>query len=203
MRVFVTFEGPEGAGKTTVIHLVAEELIARGTEVVLTREPGAGEFGQRIRSILLESGAVHPRAELMLFLADRAQHVAEVLRPELEAGKTVLCDRYTDSTLAYQGYGRDFDLDLLRTCNDFATGGLVPDLTLLFDIDPALSLKRLTRKDRLDAEPLNFHQKVREGFLKEAHKNPGRWVILKADLGVEQVTAAAINAVLERQLNQL
>lgn len=185
--MFITFEGPEGSGKTTLIGKLAESLRAQGRDVVVTREPGAGPFGSEIRRLLLESGELPPTSELFLFLADRACHVAQIVRPALERGAIVLCDRYTDSTLAYQGYGRGFDRELLRRLNAMATRELVPTMTFLLDLPPAEGLARLTRKDRLDAEALDFHERVRAGFLAEADRAPHRFVIVDATRCAEVV----------------
>lgn len=185
--MFVTFEGPEGGGKSTVLREVSHRLNERGIPHLVTREPGSGKLGKEIRRLLLEEDHVEPRAELFLFLADRAQHVEEVIRPALAAGRWVLCDRYADSTVVYQGHARGFDLDQLRHLNGFATGGLQPDLTLLLDLDPAVGLSRRGDLDRLDQEPLEFHQKVREGFLSEAKKEQHRWSIVNADAPLADV----------------
>ena len=185
--MFITFEGPEGSGKTTLIGKLAESLRAQGRDVVVTREPGAGPFGSEIRRLLLESGDLPPTSELFLFLADRACHVAQIVRPALERGAIVLCDRYTDSTLAYQGYGRGFDRELLRRLNAMATKELVPTMTFLLDLPPAEGLARLTRKDRLDAETMDFHERVRAGFLTEADRAPHRFVIVDATRCAEDV----------------
>lgn len=195
--MFVTFEGPEGAGKSTVLAKVAEALRADGRSVVETREPGSGEIGARIREILLGTAgeAPHPECELFLFLADRAQHVATVIKPALERGAVVLCDRFADSTVVYQGYGRGLDVPLLKTLNRAATGGLTPDLTLLFDLPTEVGLARLGDKDRMDSESAEFHERVREGFLKEASLDPMRWWILDATQPVDAVTAAALQAI--------
>ena len=196
--MFITFEGPEGSGKSTLISGLAEVLRQRGVDVVVTREPGAGEVGRQIRQILLHGGRLDPKAELFLFLADRSQHVATVIQPALERDAWVLCDRHADSTLVYQGYGRGLDLDLLRAWNRFATGGCVPDLTLLLDLDPAVGLARISAKDRLDAEPMEFHRRIREGFLAEAAGDAARWVILDASRPVQNVLAQAIQEIESR-----
>lgn len=193
--MFVTFEGPEGSGKSTAIKTVATAL---GRPCITTREPGAGDVGRRIRELLLEGEAIDPRCELFLFLADRAQHIGAIIRPALDLGEIVLCDRHADSTVVYQGYGRGLDLDWLRSLNAYATDGLKPDLTLLFDIDPEIGLARVSEKDRLDRESLDFHQRVRGGFLKEASREPGRWTILNASESPEAVAAAAVKAIVER-----
>jgi dTMP kinase len=178
--MFITFEGPEGAGKSTALAALAERIRASGQGVVTTREPGAGAFGKSIREILLHGDDIDPKAELLLFLADRSNHVATLIRPALSEGKIVLCDRYADSTLVYQAFARGLDEEFARAGNRFATGNLVPDLTLLFDLDPEIGLGRIRTKDRLDAQPIEFHRRVREGFLKEAAGNPARWRIVDA-----------------------
>jgi len=193
--VFITFEGSEGSGKSTALRVVAAHLENQGVEVMTTREPGGGSMGPRVREILLHGGDLDLRAEIFLFLADRAQHGAEVIRPALAAGKVVLCDRYADSTVAYQGHARGFDVERLREWNAIATGGLVPDLTLLFDLEPEIGLARIANKDRLDAEPLEFHRRVRQGFLAEVARDPGRWVTLDAAQPPAEVALAAIRAV--------
>jgi dTMP kinase len=211
--MFVTFEGPEGAGKSTAIRAIAARLTEQGLDVVTTREPGGGPLGQRIRQMLLEEGSVSPETELLLFLADRANHVETIIQPALGAGKVVLCDRHADSTIVYQGYGRGLDLEFLKAANRFATKGLVPDLTLLFDLDPKVGLDRLNiveknlfdteakRRDvnRLDREPLEFHQKVRNGFLTIASEEPQRFFILDAEKTPEQLVEEALIAILARQ----
>lgn len=196
--MLITFEGPEGAGKTTAIAAAADQLRKLGHDIVQTREPGTGAFGTQIRQMLLEKEALDIRAEFFLFLADRANHVATLLRPALERGATVLCDRYTDSTLVYQGYARGLDIDEVRRCNDFATDGLSPDLTILFDLDPQIGLARLTSPDRLDREPLEFHQRVRVGFLREAHREPRRWEVIDASLPSDEVLEEVLRIIKER-----
>lgn len=191
--MFVTFEGTEGAGKSAVLHRLQEEQGAERwrasgfPEAIFTREPGAGDLGPQIRKLLLESDSLDPSAELYLFLADRASHVATVIRPALAEGKLVLCDRHADSTIVYQGYGRGIDLDFLRQANSIATYGLKPDKTFLFDLDPEIGLSRIQSKDRLDREPLEFHRKIREGFLKEAEREPNRWVKLDASVTLDRL----------------
>jgi dTMP kinase len=194
--MFVTLEGPEGAGKSTVLPALARALREGGREVVTTREPGAGEFGSAVRDLLLHGGDIEPLTELFLFLADRAEHVAKTVRPALARGAVVLCDRHADSTVVYQGYGRGLDLDQLRSLNSLATGGLVPDLTLLLDVPPEVGLARVSKGDRLDKEPLDFHKRVREGFLTEAEREPGRWRIIDASQPSESVAQDCLSAVL-------
>lgn len=190
--MFITFEGPEGAGKSTAILGVAAGLRAAGHRTVETREPGSGEVGKAIRAILLHGGELEPRAELLLFLADRAQHVSEVIRPALARGEVVLCDRHADSTFVYQGVARGLDPEFVRSGNRFATGGLVPDLTLLFDLPAEVGLARLQNPDRLDALPLAFHQKVRQGFLDLAAAEPARFRKIDATRNPGEVVAAAL-----------
>jgi dTMP kinase len=189
--MFITFEGPEGAGKTTLIKALEATLILAGSRVLATREPGAGSFGQRVRSLLLDGDTLNPRAELFLFLADRAEHIASIVNPALADGKIVLCDRHIDSTVVYQGYGRGFDVQQLRDWNAFATGGRLPDLTLLLDLDPAVGLARGTKLDRLDREPIEFHQKIRTGFLAEAARYPNRIRTLDASVPTAELAAKA------------
>lgn len=197
--MFVTFEGPDGAGKSTALMAVAENLRSQGIAVRTTRQPGDCTFGPDIRRLLLESTAVEPPAELFLYLADRTQNVAEVIRPALEGGSVVLCDRYTDSTLVYQGYARGLDVDLLRKLNDLATRSLRPDLTLLLDLPAEAGLARLRHKDRLDLEPDVFHRRVREGFLHEATREPDRWVLIDAEQPAAQVAEGCLAAILGRR----
>lgn len=185
--MFVSFEGPEGAGKSTVIRAIDNRLRSNGRATFLTREPGSGPFGQKIREILLEGEDMEPRAELFLFLADRAQHVARLIRPALEAGKIVLCDRYVDSTFVYQSIGRRLDAGFVVSANAFATQGLIPARTVLLDIAPEIGLSRQTSKDRLDLQPLEFHRSVREGFLRLAVAEPTRWIVIDADRPLEEV----------------
>ncbi|MBS1709925.1 MAG: dTMP kinase [Armatimonadetes bacterium] len=189
--VFVTLEGPEGAGKSTLARALASRLEASGVEVVVTREPGAGTFGAGVRRLLLEGEAMTPWAEVFLFLADRANHVATLVRPALERGAWVICDRHADSTVVYQGYARGLDIGELRRLNRLATGGLVPDKTLLLDLPVEIGLARVQDANRLDAESVDFHQRVRDGFLTEATLEPSRWVVIDADQTADAVAEAA------------
>ncbi len=197
--MFVSFEGSEGAGKSTLIRLLAETLRADEIEVEVTREPGAGTVGGAIRQILLHGEELDPTAELFLFLADRSQHVTRVIRPALDRGAWVLCDRYADSTVVYQGYGRGLDVARLRELNREATMGLSPDVTFLLDLDPAIGLARIASKDRLDSEPIEFHRKVRDGFLTEARFEPERWVVLDASEEPERILANALSVLKMRR----
>lgn len=180
---FVTLEGPEGAGKTTQVRLLSKQLDSLEIPHVITRDPGGTPLGKQIRRILLNpENPVQPMAELLLYQADRAQHVAEVIKPALEEGKLVICDRYIDSTIAYQGYGRGIDFALIDELNQIATGGLSPELTILFDIESSDGLARLHPggHDRLEREAIEFHLKVRKGYLELAERNPERWKVLDA-----------------------
>jgi len=194
--MFITLEGPEGSGKTSQLAPLAEFMRQQGQEFLVTREPGGTPISDQIRGIIMkmDNTAMHPRTEILLFLAARAQLVAQVIRPALEAGKVVICDRYADSTLAYQGYGHGNDLDLLRRLVDFATGGLQPDLTLLLDVDVEDGIRRKqsggSEWNRMDAYTLAFHQRVRQGYLELAHAEPGRWVIVDASQPHTAVQAA-------------
>ncbi len=193
--VFVTFEGGEGAGKSTQIELLADKLRARGLAVTALREPGGTVVGDRVRDLLLDPAhtGLDPRAELLLYEASRAELVAEEIVPRVAAGDVVVCDRFTDSTLAYQGFGRGLDIDGIRALNEWATGGVTPDVTILLDVDPALGLARATGAgaDRLEAEDVAFHVRVREGFLALADADPtDRFVVIEADAPVEEVAAA-------------
>jgi dTMP kinase len=193
---FVTFEGGEGSGKSTQLERIAGRLRARGLDPLVTREPGGTPLAERIRELLLDP-ALRPSAmtEALLMEAARAELVASVIRPALAAGRIVLCDRYDDSTLAYQGGGRGLDAELLRTLNRASTGGLEPGLTLLFDLDPAAGLARRARSagslNRLDREPEAFHIRVRARYLELAAAEPGRFVVLDAALPPERLEALA------------
>ncbi len=201
--MLITFEGPEGSGKTTQIKKLAEHLRDQGHAVTTTREPGGTAIGDRIRQVLFDHAhqEMQPRTEILLFLASRSQHTEEVIRPALDRGEIVLCDRYRDSTLAYQGYGHGVDLAALDQLNDFATGGLVPDLTLLLDVGARTGLRRRADDggwNRLDAYDLAFHGRVREGFHKLAAADPGRWVVIDAEQGIEAVQGVIRAVVMAR-----
>lgn len=196
--VFITFEGPEGAGKSTVIGEVATHLTNAGHDILCTREPGSGEIGAKIREILLHGEAMVPKCELFLFLADRAQHVEGIIRPALAEGKIVLCDRYCDSTVVYQGVARGLDPKIAKEFNAFATGGLVPDLTLLLDVPADIGQSRVKDRDRLDNEPLEFHEKVRASFLDEARLDPERWTVIDASKPIDQVIDQCLRAIQSR-----
>ena len=186
---FIVFEGVEGAGKTTQIHQTAEWLQSRygkDKSISITREPGGTKLGKQIRQLLLEDPAswVGNRTELLLYGADRAQHVESVIRPQLDRGNIVLCDRFTDSTIAYQGYGRGFNLDEIDRVNQLATGGLQSDLTCWLDLDVEIGLQRVLRRgkpDRMEQATLDFHQRVRQGYQELANSYPNRIVRIDAN----------------------
>ncbi|MCD0450454.1 dTMP kinase [Actinocorallia sp. API 0066] len=189
--LFIAFEGGEGAGKTTQSRLLAIWLRDNGFDVVTTREPGATKVGMRLRAILLdrETTALSDRAESLLYAADRAQHVAAVVRPALERGSVVITDRYVDSTLAYQGYGRELPVEEIRAVNEWATGELVPDLTVLLDVPPTLGLGRFASPaDRIESEPQDFHERVRRGFRALAEAAPERYLVVDAALAQSEIT---------------
>ncbi|HHU15880.1 MAG: dTMP kinase [Kiritimatiellae bacterium] len=204
--VFITFEGPEASGKSTHIRLLAERLRERGITVTLTREPGGTPLCEAIRRLLQHDGsgeAPVPQAEVLLFLASRAQHVARVIEPALARGEWVLCDRFSDSTLAYQGYGRGFDLAQLRAIDAFATRERTPDLTVLLDVTPETSRQRLrTRQvenaaapDRIEREADAFHARLRAGFLELAATEPERFVVLTTEREPDEVAAEILAAI--------
>ena len=207
---FVVFEGGEGAGKSTQCRRLADALRALGHEVVLTREPGGTRLGTEIRRLLLDvdSTGLDPRAEALLYAADRAQHVAEIVRPALDRGAVVISDRYIDSSLAYQGAGRDLDAEQVAALSRWATGGLVPELTVVLDIDPAVGLLRageVDDPDRLESEPLRFHRSVRQSFLDLAAADPARYLVIDAaqpagDIAalVELAASAVVGAAVHR-----
>ncbi len=201
--MFITFEGPDGSGKTTQINPLSDYLTEKGYSVLITREPGGTTIGDQIRKVLadLKNTGMHPRSETLLFLAARAQLVEEVIKPHLEKDFIVLCDRYADSTMAYQGYGHQNDLDQIKSLIDFATGGLKPDLTLLFDMDVEEGLKRKAQGsewNRLDAYSLAFHKRVREGYHIMAESEPERWVKIEAGQSPEEIQATIREIVQER-----
>ncbi len=202
--MFITFEGPEGSGKSSQIPELSAFLRAQGRTVYTTREPGGTPIGDQVRGVLMSmrNTAMNPRAETLLFCAARAQLVEEVIRPRLVQGEIVISDRYADSTLAYQGYGHGNPLEVLRQLLQFATGGLWPDLTLLLDlpVEQGLQRKRAGNSEwnRLDALEVEFHQRVRQGFLEMAKAEPQRWRVIDASQPREAVQLALRAAVLER-----
>ncbi len=207
MASFITFEGIEGCGKTTQLRRLAERLTAAGIPFIVTREPGGCPIADEIRGILLDAknSALVPEAELLLYAAARTQHVQEVVRPALAAGTHVLCDRFFDATVAYQGYGRGLDLQLIRQLNDIATGGLAPDLTILLDcpvetgLDRALARINATsgqREERFELESIEFHRRVRDGYLALAAAEPARFRIVDGNRVIEEIEDDLTTAVL-------
>jgi dTMP kinase len=209
MACFITFEGIEGCGKTTQMKLLCRHLAEKGLPVVTTREPGGCAIADQIRSILLDADnrGMVPLAELLLYAAARAQHVSEIIRPALDAGKIVLCDRFTDATLAYQGYGRQLDRSLIGKLNSLATDRVRPDLTVLIDCPAETGLHRAisrieattgAREERFELESIEFHRRVREGYLKIAAKDPDRFIVIHGDRSVADVEISITSAVLGR-----
>jgi dTMP kinase len=209
---FITFEGGDGTGKSTQLKALELYLASRGISCVSTREPGGTGLGSVIRQAVLQVGnrSIHQLTEVFLYLADRAQHVHEIILPALHSSKLVLCDRYIDSTLAYQGYGRGMDLEVLRKLNRLATGDLKPDLTFLFDCPVEIGLRRVTtrlatqgrsrvRRDRFENERADFHERVRSGFLELARAEPERFRVLDASRSASEVTDEMKN-LLDREL---
>lgn len=187
--LFITFEGTDGCGKTTQIELLKRYLEKKGYKVVLTREPGAKGLGEKLREILLNyDGDVSSNCESFLFLADRAQHIDMLIKPSIERGEVVLCDRHTDSTVAYQGYGRGLDLNQIKMLNDIATNGVKPDMTFVFDIDIETAQERVGKtKDRMESAGIEFFKRVRQGYLEIAKSEPERVKVLDATQTIETI----------------
>jgi dTMP kinase len=202
--MFITLEGPEGSGKTSHVPALVAHLKEQGQAVFPTREPGGTSIGEQIRSVIhdLKNVEMHPRAETLLYQAARAQIVEQVIRPRLAAGEIVISDRYADSTIAYQGYGHQQDLEQVRALVRYATGGLAPDLTVLLDLDVELGLKRKTQDgsewNRLDAYTVDFHRRVRAGYLEMVSAEPRRWVVVDASQEWTRVQAALQDVILSR-----
>lgn len=202
--MFITLEGPEGSGKTSHIPYLVEYLREKGHTVFPTREPGGTTISEQIRDILhdLKNAEMHPRTETLLYQAARAQIVEQVIMPRLNAGEIVISDRYYDSTIAYQGYGHQQDLEQVRALVKYATGGLNPDLTILLDLDIEVGLKRKTQNEmewnRMDAYTVEFHQRVRAGYLEMVKQEPKRWVVLNSDQKWDDVQAELRNVVIGR-----
>lgn len=198
--MFITFEGIEGSGKSTVLDRLCARLADQGRFFIRTREPGGSEMGKALRALLLDARqSIAPEAELFLYLADRAQHARQVIRPALDRNIPVISDRYADSTIVYQGYGRGLDLEELFRLNELAVGGLWPDLTVLLDVDPAAGLARAKARNiekgldvsegRFEAEDLAFHQRIRQGYLTWADRHADRFRVVDASLSPDQVYA--------------
>lgn len=193
-NLFITFEGPEGAGKTTILSRITERLRENNIDVLATREPGGIEIAEKIREVILnpENTAMDERTEALLYAAARSQHFFEKVEPAMKAGKMILCDRFIDSSLAYQGYARGIGIDEVLSINEFAIGKRMPDLTILFDLNPAVGLARIhahneRELNRLDVESLSFHEKVREGYHEVVKRYPNRIKVVNADQSVENV----------------
>jgi dTMP kinase len=190
MALFITFEGGEGSGKSTQIASLNKKLKNNTIPVILTREPGGTPLSEYIRNLLKWTDAyISPETELLMFNASRAQLLTEVIKPNLKSEKIVICDRYADSTTAYQGYGRGLDLEMVKTINNTTTHGLKPDLTILLDISPEEGFQRIKGrvKDRFEKEDRTFHQRVRQGYLQLATEEPQRWLVIDARLSKEKI----------------
>ena len=203
--MFITLEGPEGSGKTTAVEAAVKALEERGYEIVRTREPGGTPIAEQIRNVILDKAntKMDPRTEALLYAASRRQHLVEKVWPALKEGKIVICDRYLDSSLAYQGGARGLGVDNILNVNNFATEGTFPDLTLLFDIDPKIGLARINANanrevNRLDLEKLDFHNKVRNTFLELAKRYPERFVIIDASKSQQEVADVTLKVMLDR-----
>lgn len=202
MSLFITFEGADGCGKTTQIELLNEYLHKKGFKTLVTREPGAKGLGEKLREILLNyDGEVSPNCESFLFLADRAQHVDCIIKPALKDGVIVLCDRHTDSTVAYQGYGRQLDIEQIKKLNEVAVNGLKPDLTIVFDIDIETSMQRVgNTKDRMESAGIDFFNRVRNGYLAIAKEEPNRVKVINSADAIENIHKQVIELV-DKQVN--
>ena len=203
--MFITLEGPEGSGKTTAVETAVRKLQEMGYEIVRTREPGGTPIAEEIRNVILDKAntAMDPRTEALLYAASRRQHLVEKVWPAIKEGKIVICDRYLDSSLAYQGGARGLGIDNILQINNFATEGTFPDLTLLFDIDPEIGLARISANsnrevNRLDLEKIDFHNKVRNTFLELARRYPERFVVIDASKSREEVADKTLEVILSR-----
>lgn len=199
MSLFITFEGADGCGKTTQIELVNKYLQEKGYKTLVTREPGAKGLGEKLREILLNyEGEVSPNCESFLFLADRAQHVDCIIKPALKNNTIVLCDRHTDSTIAYQGYGRQLNIQEIKKLNDIAVNGLKPDLTIIFDIDVETSMQRVGKtKDRMESAGMEFFNRVRNGYLEIAKDEPNRVKVINSADTIENIHTKVVELVEE------
>jgi dTMP kinase len=205
LGLFITLEGPEGCGKSTQMRLLSGYLRASGYDVLTTREPGSTPIGERVREVLLDPSHTEmlPSTEFLLYSAARAQHVGQVIRPHLEHGGIVVSDRFADSSLAYQGYGHQLDLDVVRAITRFATGGLVPDLTLYFDVPVEVGLQRKAGGsgdawNRFERKEIDYHQRVRDGYLAMAAQEPERWAVVDASREIDEVQATICALVMAR-----
>ncbi|MDU9352921.1 dTMP kinase [Staphylococcus warneri] len=200
MSAFITFEGPEGSGKTTVLKAVAEKL-AQHYDVISTREPGGVPTGEEIRKVVLEGNQMDIRTEAMLFAASRREHLVEKVMPALRNNQIVLCDRYIDSSLAYQGYARGIGIEEVKALNEFAINGLYPDLTIYLDVSAEVGLERILSnqrdQNRLDQEDIDFHEKVIEGYHRVIHNEPERFVQIDADQSIDKVVLAAYQSIIK------
>ncbi len=200
--MFITFEGSDGSGKSTQIHLLEDYLRKNGQDVQLTREPGGTDIGEGIRQVLLdmEHEKMHARTETLLFNAARAQLIEQEIRPALSGGKVVLCDRFADSTVAYQGYGREQNIEELKRLISFATGGLSPDLTLYLDLPPEEGIRRKLAdyQNRLDVQGLSFYRRVAAGYREMIAQEPQRWVVINAGRSLEEVHQEVVRAVQDK-----
>jgi dTMP kinase len=210
---FITFEGIEGSGKSTQIALLAQYLLSKGLRNVLTREPGGTSIGDQIRKILLDPAnrLLDPSAELLLYAASRAQHLREIILPALAEGLTVLCDRFSDATLAYQGYGRGIEIAMIRSLDRIVTAGMRPDLTVLFDIEAASGLARargrnstrgLDQEARFENEELAFHERVRQGYLQMASEEPDRMRVVDAS-GTPEAVQASVRKIVDERMRSV
>lgn len=193
--MFISFEGIDKSGKTTQANLLAHFLIDRDYQVVLTKEPGGTALGGKVKRIILEDSQLTPFAELLLYLADRHQHVEKVIKPALRMQKVVISDRFTDASLAYQGYGRGLSIKLIGELNKEVTGGIIPDITFLLDVEPEEAMLRAKKADRIEKEELSFHRRVREGYLAIAKSCPQRIKVVKAD-----ITSAKIHEMIKNTI---
>ncbi|MDY2575548.1 MAG: dTMP kinase [Bacilli bacterium] len=205
MSLFVTLEGPEGSGKTSAIKIVKDRLESLGYQIEMTREPGGTLISEQIREVILDkkNTMMDPRTEALLYAASRRQHLVEKIWPSLKQGKIVFCDRYLDSSLAYQGYARGLGIQEILNVNNYATEGTFPDITFLFDIDPKIGLERINKNkdrevNRLDEEKLSFHQKVREGYLLLSKKFPDRYIVLDASKPLEEVSSKVFEEIIKK-----
>ncbi|ERG68124.1 dTMP kinase [Exiguobacterium chiriqhucha] len=201
--MFITVEGPDGSGKTTQLQLLVRSLTEKGYEVVVTREPGGTKVGNSIREVLLspEHDEMTPRVEMMLYAASRAQNIDQVIRPALKRGAIVVCDRFVDASIAYQGYGLQYDLNQILSLNEWATAGIKPDLTFLFDLPPDQASRRMKDRgqlDRIESRDESFHQRVYDGFKKILEQHPDRMVRIDANATIEMIQDEVLDITLER-----